>query len=214
MLERLAITNFAVARAVELAPGPGLNVFTGETGAGKSLIVDALDFAFGGRRGREVIGSGHDAATVLATLSFPDATTAVERTVRSSGRSTARLDGETATIEELRTLGARAVDIHGQSEQLTLLRPAVQLAALDAFAGLGADRERLAEGVRELRALRRRIVLARRPRSRINGRERDGSAQTSGLARSCSISSKRSAICRSFSSIRTGARRQPVRTRT
>ena len=55
MLERLEITDFAVARSVVIEPGPGLTVFTGETGAGKSLVVDALAFVFGARRGREVI---------------------------------------------------------------------------------------------------------------------------------------------------------------
>jgi DNA repair protein RecN (Recombination protein N) len=81
----------------------------------------------------------------------------VERTVSAAGRSSARLDGEPATIDQLLELGARVVDIHGQSEQLAILRPAVQLAALDAFAGLEAKRGAFVAGVRELRAVRREL---------------------------------------------------------
>ncbi len=155
MLERLAITDFAVARSVVLAPGGGLNVFTGETGAGKSLVVDALAFVFGGRRGREIIASNAERATVEATLRLPSGPVTLERTMATSGRSSARIDGRTATVDELRALGADLVDIHGQSEQLAILRPSVQLESLDAFAGLGAKRESVAALVRSLRAVRR-----------------------------------------------------------
>lgn len=157
MIEQLTVTAFAVARDVTLAPGPGLNVITGETGAGKSIIVDALDFLFGGRHGRGVVAAGADSARVCATVRAGDGCLAVERTVRLSGRTAGRIDGESAPADRLRELGARVIDIHGQSEQLTLLRPAVQLAVLDAFGGLQARRDALATQVRELRALRREI---------------------------------------------------------
>src|SRR3990172_9396623 len=124
-LERLAIRNFAVSRDVTIDPGPGLNVFTGETGAGKSLVVDALAFAFGARRGREVVAHGSARATVAATVMRAGRRSTVERTIGLSGRSTARLDGEIATLDQLSALAETAVDIHGQSEQLSLLRPAV-----------------------------------------------------------------------------------------
>src|SRR5688500_2610593 len=132
VLERLEIADFAVARQVVLEPGPGLTVFTGETGAGKSLVVDALAFVFGARRGREVIATGAERATVEATMVLPEGRIRVERTIGLSGRSTARIDGEPATIEQLQAIGERALDIHGQSEHLAILRPANQLAALDA----------------------------------------------------------------------------------
>lgn len=158
MLERLVITDFAVARSVTIEPGGGLNVFTGETGAGKSLVVDALAFVFGGRRGREVIATGAERATVEATLAAAEGRVVIERTIALSGRSSARIDGAAATVDDLRELGGRLVDIHGQSEQLSILRPPVQLAVLDRFAGLDGMREGVAEAVRELRATRREIA--------------------------------------------------------
>ncbi len=161
MLERIAITGFAVARSVIVTPGPGLNVFTGETGAGKSLVVDALAFVFGARRGREVIASGSERATVEATLLLPERETVLERTIGLSGRSSARIDGESATIEQLQALAERVVDIHGQSEHLAILRPPVQLAALDAFAKLEGARQQVTGLVRELREVRRETVALR-----------------------------------------------------
>lgn len=157
MIEQLTVTGFAVARDVTLAPGPGLNVVTGETGAGKSIIVDALDFLFGGRHGRGVVAGGAESARVRASVRAGDDCLAVERTVRLSGRTAGRIGDESAPAERLREFGARVIDIHGQSEQLTLLRPAVQLAVLDAFGGLRDRRDALAAQVRELRALRREI---------------------------------------------------------
>jgi len=157
VIEQLTVTGFAVARDVALAPGPGLNVVTGETGAGKSIIVDALDFLFGGRHGRGVVAAGAESARVCATVQAGEQCLTVERTVRLSGRTAGRIDGESAPAEKLRELGARVIDIHGQSEQLTLLRPSIQLAVLDAFGGLQAQRDALASQVRELRALRREI---------------------------------------------------------
>ena len=157
MLERVEITDFAVARSVVIEPGPGLNVFTGETGAGKSLVVDALVFLFGGRRGREVIATGAERAVVAATLRLGGQTRTVERAIANSGRASARIDGEAATVDQLRALADGLIDIHGQSEQLAILRPAVQLGVLDAFAGLNPAREAVGKLVRSLRELRREI---------------------------------------------------------
>lgn len=157
MVEHIAIHNFAVARDVSLRLEPGVTVFTGETGAGKSLIVDALAFAFGARRGREVIATGADRARVEVTLRVDGERRVIERAISRTGRSTARIDGAVATADQLQALGDRLADIHGQSGQLAILRPAVQRSLLDDFAGLTADRERLAGQVRELREVRRAI---------------------------------------------------------
>lgn len=157
MLERIEITDFAVARSVVIEPGRGLTVFTGETGAGKSLVVDALAFVFGARRGREVIATGAERATVRARVTRDGVTRILERTIALSGRTSARIDDQAATVDDLRALADGFVDIHGQSEQLSILRPAVQLAVLDEFAGLGEQREAVAATVRELRDVRRRL---------------------------------------------------------
>ncbi len=161
MLEQLSIKDFAVARSVVILPAPGLNVFTGETGAGKSLVVDALAFVFGARRGREVIATGAERATVEARLLLRDGPTTIERSISLAGRSAARIDGRTATIEELHALGARVVDIHGQSEQLAILRPQVQLGVLDDFAGLNGQRDTVTALVRALRETRRNLESLR-----------------------------------------------------
>lgn len=157
MIETLSIRNFAVARDVSLRLGAGLTVFTGATGAGKSLIVDALDFVFGGRYGREVIASGADRAVVEASIATENGRVTVERSIGLAGRSAARIDGQPARTEQLAALGGAAIDIHGQSEQLSVLRPAVQLAALDAYAGLERERDDMARLARQLRDVRRRI---------------------------------------------------------
>src|SRR5688572_12164532 len=158
VLERLEIADFAVARQVVLEPGPGLTVFTGETGAGKSLVVDALAFVFGARRGREVIATGAERATVRAYVVLAGERRVLERTIALSGRTSAKIDDAPATVEDLRALADGFIDIHGQSEQLSILKPAVQLAVLDEFAGLGREREGVAELVRELRDIRRRFA--------------------------------------------------------
>ncbi len=157
MLERLTISGFALARSVVIEPGPGLNVFTGETGAGKSLVVDALAFVFGARRGREVIATGAERATVEALLRTGEGLVVLERAITLNGRSSARIDGQPATVEQLQGLAADAVDIHGQSEQLAILKPAVQLRVLDEFAGLQGERDQLGSVVRELRETRRAL---------------------------------------------------------
>jgi len=159
VLERVEITDFAVARQVVLEPGTGLNVFTGETGAGKSLVVDALAFVFGARRGREVIATGAQRATVRATVNLDGQVKVVERSIALSGRTSARIDDAAASVDDLRALVAAFVDIHSQSEQLSILRPAVQLAVLDDFAALADRRNEVTTTVRELRDVRRQLAL-------------------------------------------------------
>jgi DNA repair protein RecN (Recombination protein N) len=167
VLEKLTITDFAVARSVVVEPGHGLNVFTGETGAGKSLVVDALTFLFGGRRGREVIATGAERATVTAILNVDGQSVTLERSVGLSGRSASRVDGAAATVDEVRRRFGDLVDIHGQSEQLAVLRPSVQLTILDAYAGLTDQRDAVGATVRDLRDVRRQIeALARDTRER------------------------------------------------
>ena len=158
MLERIEIADFAVARQVTIEPGLGLTVFTGETGAGKSLVVDALAFVFGARRGREVIATGAERATVRVRVVFEGQPRVLERSIALSGRTSAKIDDAPATVEELRALADGFVDIHGQSEQLSILKPAVQLRVLDEFASLGGERDAVGAIVRELRDIRRQFA--------------------------------------------------------
>ncbi|MGB4862369.1 MAG: DNA repair protein RecN, partial [Tepidiformaceae bacterium] len=158
MLDRIEITDFAVARSVTIEPGAGLTVFTGETGAGKSLVVDALAFVFGARRGREVIATGAERATVRARVSLAGTVHVIERTIALSGRTSARIDDQPATVDDLRSLAEGFVDIHGQSEQLSILSPRIQLAVLDEFAGLSNERATVAQVVRDLRDVRRQLA--------------------------------------------------------
>ena len=95
---------------------------------------------------------------VAAEIASATGRTVVERSISLAGRSSARIDGRPATLEDLHALGARHVDIHGQSEQLAILRPGVQLGVLDEFAGLGQRRQLLAATVRELREVRRSLT--------------------------------------------------------
>lgn len=158
MIEHIHVRNFAVARDVEVDLHPGLTVFTGETGSGKSLVVDALGFAFGARVGREVIATGAERAVV--TVELGEGCT-IERAVGLSGRSSASVDGAASTIEALRSLGERHIEIHGQAGQLSLLKPATQLDVLDRYGDHAATVEEVAGLVRQLRDTRRRLESLR-----------------------------------------------------
>jgi DNA repair protein RecN (Recombination protein N) len=155
MLTELRIQNFAIIDHLELDFGPGLVVFTGETGAGKSIIMDALDMLLGGRTDATAIRSNADLARVEGTfkLSGPERVAAYEilkredlldeqdyvtltREVRREGRSVARINGRTISLSLLKELGEVLVDIHGQTEHLSLLNIHAHLGLLDRYANV------------------------------------------------------------------------------
>lgn len=155
MLTELRIQNFAIIDHLELDFGPGLVVFTGETGAGKTIIMDALDMLLGGRADATAIRSDADLARVEGTfkLSGPERVAAHEilkredlldeqnyvtltREVRREGRSLARINGRTISLSLLKELGEVLVDIHGQSEHLSLLNIHAHLGLLDRYANV------------------------------------------------------------------------------
>jgi DNA repair protein RecN (Recombination protein N) len=177
MLLELAITDFAIIDELRIPFEPGLNVLTGETGAGKSIIIDALGAVLGERVGPDVVRTGSKAARIEATF---DVSSAIERPdlagvmddlgvepeegvlifrreIAAGGRSTARINGRAATAGMLARLGGLLVDIHGQSDHLSLLRASEHLDVLDRFAGLVQDRAAFAGLVREWREVRDRI---------------------------------------------------------
>jgi DNA repair protein RecN (Recombination protein N) len=155
MLRFLAVRNLAVIDSLELEFEPGLNVLTGETGAGKSILVGAVGLLAGGRASADLVRTGADLATVEAIFETPDgAELIVRRDVSAqSGRSRAFLNGTLVTSAVLRDHATRLVDLHGQHEHQLLLDPASHLDLLDAFAGLDAERARVAEAYRRWQAL-------------------------------------------------------------
>ena len=151
-LRELTVENLAVVERVRLALAPGFTVLTGETGAGKSLVVDAVALALGARASTDQVRAGADAARVDAVFDAPaldpdepladvvaggDGLVIVRREVAADGRSSTRLNDRTVTVGGLASVGSRLGEIHGQHEQQRLLEPARQLALLDAFGGLG-----------------------------------------------------------------------------
>jgi DNA repair protein RecN (Recombination protein N) len=152
MLTHLHISGFALIDEVELALGPGLTVITGETGAGKSIVVDAMGLLRGARAGADVIRVGRDEARVEAIIALPphgpararleeegrggdlDDGLVVRRVISRQGRGRAHLGGGLATAGDLATHVAGLIDIASQHDQQSLTDPGSQLAILDAFA--------------------------------------------------------------------------------
>jgi DNA repair protein RecN (Recombination protein N) len=153
MLTHLQIRDFAIVDSVELEFAPGLTVLTGETGAGKSIVVDALTLAAGARAGADQIRAGAERAEVSASFdiraasrslrdlleqqSIPaDEELIVRRVITVDGRSRAYLNGQTVTLQLLREVIGTLVDIHGQHEFQSLVRPVAQRELLDAYGHL------------------------------------------------------------------------------
>ena len=145
MLRFLAIRNLAVIESVEVEFEGRLSVLTGETGAGKSILVEAVGLLLGGRASPELVRTGADSATVQAIFDDRDGgELLVRREVSAQGRSRAFVNGELVTAATLRELGVRLVDLHGQHEHQALLDPETHLDLLDRYAGLDAEREQVA----------------------------------------------------------------------
>jgi DNA repair protein RecN (Recombination protein N) len=180
MLEEIRIQNFAIIDALELTFAPGLNVITGETGAGKSIIIDAVDLLLGGKADAAFVRAGSDKAQIEGVFSLneraraallpilrradlidedspPDALT-ITREVRANGRSAARINGTTVNLELLSEIGGALVDIHGQSEHLSLMKPSSHLDLLDRFGGLMEMRMALGAVVNKLNDARAEIA--------------------------------------------------------
>ena len=136
MLRFLSIKRLAVIDAVEVEFGPGLNVLTGETGAGKSILVEAVGLLLGGRASGDLVRTGEETATIEAIFESGGEELLVRREITSQGRSRAFINGALATAGALKDLSARLVELHGQHEHQTLLDPSTHLGALDAFGGL------------------------------------------------------------------------------
>jgi DNA repair protein RecN (Recombination protein N) len=158
MLIELHIEDLGVIASLDLVLHPGLTVFTGETGAGKTMLVEAIDLLVGGRADGSVVRAGAAEARVEGRFVDGDDEIVLARVVPVEGRSRAYVNGRLATVANLAEHGARLVDIHGQHAHQSLLAAAVQRGALDRFAGvdlapLRAARARLTELDASLAAL-------------------------------------------------------------
>src|SRR5262245_48519367 len=136
MLRFLRVTHLAVIDAVEVEFDAGLNVLTGETGAGKSILVEAVGLLLGGRASGDLVRTGEDAASIEAIFESGDDELLIRREITAQGRSRAFINGALATAGALKDLSARLVELHGQHEHQTLLDPATHLPVLDAFGAL------------------------------------------------------------------------------
>ncbi|MEZ5320181.1 MAG: DNA repair protein RecN [Vicinamibacterales bacterium] len=146
MLRFLGVRHLAVIDHLEVEFEPGLNLLTGETGAGKSVLVEAIDLLLGGRASADLVRTGEAHATIQAVFDRPDGREViVRREISAQGRSRAFIDDALATSSALRDLGGTLVDLHGQHEHQTLLDPAGHVDLLDGFAGLTADVAALGE---------------------------------------------------------------------
>jgi DNA repair protein RecN (Recombination protein N) len=155
-LLELTVTDLALIERLRLELAPGLNVFTGETGAGKSLLIDALGLATGARADTTLVRHGAETARVTALFDRVPEPLIATREVSANGRSTARLDDEAVTAARLADLVGGLVEIHGQHDQQRLLDERWQRDLLDAFGGHRDAREAMAAAVerwRENRAL-------------------------------------------------------------
>src|SRR4051812_2265962 len=155
MLRHLRVTNFAILSDVAIELGDGMNVLTGETGAGKSLIVEAVNLLRGGRASADIPRAGADEAVVEAIVAIPEDLAArvagviegaglpgadqaevfIRRVIQRGGRSRTYVNGALTTLARLAELGALLIDLSGQHQHQGLVDPARHLEILDAFAG-------------------------------------------------------------------------------
>ncbi len=174
MLAQLFINNIAVIEKASIELDAGFTVLTGETGAGKSIIIDAIHAVLGERTSKELVRTGTDAASVSALfvglsdealsildkLSVPreeDGSLLIQRDIRLDGRSLCKLNAAPATVSMLRAIGPHLVSIHGQHESYELLSPEVHMMYLDSFGGLEDLLKSYQESYRRLRKLQNRL---------------------------------------------------------
>lgn len=169
MLRFLGVRHLAVIEHLEVEFAPGLNILTGETGAGKSILMEAVSLLVGGRASAELVRTGQEQATVHAVFDRPGTTdeSVVRREVASQGRSRAFVDDQLVTTATLRDWGRSLVDLHGQHEHHRLLDPAGHLGVLDTYAGQQALGDQVAAAYGEWRAAANRLE-----RSQMGGREK------------------------------------------
>jgi DNA repair protein RecN (Recombination protein N) len=175
MLRFLRIRNLAVIEAVDVEFEPGFNVLTGETGAGKSILVEAVGLLLGARASADLVRTGEPHAAIEAMFEDPSTSLRaggadeiiVRREISNQGRSRSFINGALATAAALRDLSARLVELHGQHEHQALLDPLTHLPLVDASANLTDLSARVADAWLRVRTLREQLE-----RSRMDSREK------------------------------------------
>lgn len=168
MIRYLAIRNLAVIESVAVEFEPSFNILTGETGAGKSILVEAVGLLLGGRATQDLLRTGEDLATVEAIFDGADGhEIVVRREITGQGRSRAFINGALATAAALKDLSNQLVELHGQHEHQQLLDPSQHLLVLDDWAQLDTLRERTGGAFARVQAIRQQI-----DRLRMDDRER------------------------------------------
>lgn len=184
MIQELRIENFAIIDQLELKFHAGLVILTGETGAGKSIIIDAVESLLGARTDMTMVRTGAERALVEAVFKIPSAIrqpvgaileaeelmedpemVILGREIRSNGRSTARINGRMVSIGLLKAVGELLVDVHGQSEHLSLLRVNQHLGLLDSFANVNEPKQHYLGFYKQLQAVRRELLDLRQAES-------------------------------------------------
>jgi DNA repair protein RecN (Recombination protein N) len=175
MLRELSVQNLALIEDVRVELRPGFSAWTGETGAGKSLLIGALGLLLGERGSADLIRTGAEELRVtgrfeldtaevrkeaeeLLSATLEDGEVILARRLGRGGRSHAYVNDQPVAVATLRQLGGLLVDIHGQRESESLLQPAYQLQLLDAFGHLEAPRQKYLESAERVRELRRRFA--------------------------------------------------------
>jgi len=187
VLSHILIRDLAIVSQVELDLGPGMTALTGETGAGKSIVIDALGLTLGDKADAGLIRLGAERAEVTASFALDGLETvqgwleeqdlaegtdcAIRRLLPTSGRTRAYINGHLASTGQLQTLGELLVDIHGQHAHQSLLRPAAQRELLDEYAGHMALAREVASAFRDYHVLDERRINARPPETTTDYRD-------------------------------------------
>ncbi len=175
MLKFLAIRDFVIVSSLELDFSSGFTALTGETGAGKSILIDALSLALGERGDAAMVRNGCERAEIAAEfdiavlphlqtwlreqeLEGDEGVCLLRRVLDTNGRSRGFINGRSATLQQMREAGEQLLDIHGQHTHQSLVRPDAQRMLLDGYAGAVADAEKVASLYRDWQALRRRRI--------------------------------------------------------
>jgi len=175
MLKFLGIRDFVIVSSLELDFSPGFTALTGETGAGKSILIDALSLALGERGDAAMVRNGCERAEIAAEfdvsamqqvqawlreqeLEGDAGVCLLRRVLDAGGRSRGFINGRSATLQQMREAGDRLLDIHGQNAHQSLLRPDAQRALLDGYAGVADTVEQVAVLHRDWQTLRRRRI--------------------------------------------------------